>query len=119
MNTVHRILADLPSLGINPNEWTSGLTSSVGPWITGGLGLGVVVLAVLLGWSKLKAVADWDEADEEAVEEDNAFEEYLDDSVESYERELAEEEFSSDESLSDSDYVNPKNDPDHPSQEVF
>ena len=47
----------LPDLGVNATDYTSGMASSVGPWIAGGLGLGVVILAVILGWRKLKSVA--------------------------------------------------------------
>ena len=47
----------LPDLGVNASDYTTGMASSVGPWIAGGLGLGVVILAVILGWRKLKSVA--------------------------------------------------------------
>jgi hypothetical protein len=47
----------LPDLGVNASDYTTGMASSVGPWIAGGLGLGVVILAVILGWRKFKTVA--------------------------------------------------------------
>jgi hypothetical protein len=47
----------LPDLGINASDYTSGMATSVGPWIAGGLGLAVVILAVILGWRKFKTVA--------------------------------------------------------------
>jgi hypothetical protein len=77
MNALHRILGDLPSLGINANEWTAGCASAVGPWIAGGLGLGVVVVAVLVGWAKLRQIADAQEYFEELREEEAAEQEYL------------------------------------------
>jgi hypothetical protein len=47
----------LPDLGIQASDYTSGMATSVGPWIAGGLGLAVVILAVILGWRKFKTVA--------------------------------------------------------------
>jgi hypothetical protein len=47
----------LPDLGINASDYTSGMAGKVGPWIAGGLALGVVILAVILGWRKFKSAA--------------------------------------------------------------
>jgi hypothetical protein len=68
MNIPLQILADLPSLGINANEWTAGCASAAGPWIAGGVGFGVAIVAVLVGWAKLRKIAD----DEHIEPEDGA-----------------------------------------------
>jgi hypothetical protein len=77
MNIPVQILADLPSLGINPNEWTAGCASAVGPWIAGGIGLGVVIVAVLVGWAKLRQVAEDERYHEEYEQREAASLEYL------------------------------------------
>ena len=56
-NPMLRADTTLPDLGISATDYTSGMATSVGPWIAGGLGLAVVILAVILGWRKFKTVA--------------------------------------------------------------
>jgi hypothetical protein len=54
MQRIFQFLADLPDIHINANEWTNGLTSVLGPWIAGGLGLAAALLAILIGWNLLQ-----------------------------------------------------------------
>ena len=81
MNSPLNILADLPSLGINPNEWTTGLSGSVGAWIAGGVGLGVVILGVKLGFSYFRRICDPDYG---TFYEGYTYEDWIEDSAEHY-----------------------------------
>ena len=86
MHTSMGILADLPSLGINPNEWTAGSASAIAPWIAGGVGMAVVIAGVMVGWKALRSMCDPEYG---TPYEGYTYENWMEDAAEDFEREQA------------------------------
>ena len=47
----------LPDLGVSPSDFVTAVSTPLGGWVAGGLSIGVAVLAIAVGYRKLRSFA--------------------------------------------------------------
>jgi hypothetical protein len=47
----------LPDLGVTASDFATAISSPLGGWVGGGLGIGAALVAVLIGWRCFRKVA--------------------------------------------------------------